>query len=161
MLGFLKKEKNCEIFSPITKGQVIKLELVPDQVFASKMMGDGVGFINESDKIIAPCDGTVIMTQPSKHAVGIKTKNGAEILIHVGLDTVNLKGEGFVSNIQVGDKINRGDVLISYDSEFMESKSIDMTTPMIIMNGSEYQFNIVTNDDNVNSDSKIIEISKR
>lgn len=135
----LFKSKKSEIYAPIIKGEVIALENVPDNVFASKMMGEGVGFENFGNSIVSPVDGTVIMLFPTKHAIGIQTKEGIEILIHIGLDTVQLNGVGFESHVEKGSKIKRGDLLITYDIKIMEENNINLITPMVITNCDEFE----------------------
>ena len=98
MFGFKKKIKSVELVSPVN-GKMICLKDVPDKVFASEMMGPGVAFISSDGKVYSPCDGELVTVFPTKHALGIKTNNGAELLLHFGLDTVNLEGEGFTLSI--------------------------------------------------------------
>ena len=90
MFGFKKKIKSVELVSPVN-GKMICLKDVPDKVFASEMMGPGVAFISSDGKVYSPCDGELVTVFPTKHALGIKTNNGVELLLHFGLDTVNLE----------------------------------------------------------------------
>lgn len=136
MFGFLKKEKELEIYSPV-KGTMIPLETVNDQVFATKMMGDGVAFVLSDDVISAPCDGSITLIPETFHAIGFTTDLGAEILIHVGLDTVNLAGEGFEQLATVGTKVKKGTPVLKVDRTALENKGIDLTTPMIITNSNQ------------------------
>lgn len=161
MFKFLKKDQLDEIYSPVKKGKLISIENVPDEVFAQKLMGEGVGFINEENGIYAPCDGVVIMTIPTKHAIGLQSKTGVEVLIHIGLNTVDLNGKGFTSYVKKGDKVRKGDKLISFDKQYMIENNIDLTTPMVITNGSEYNIDFVDTVDEVNLQSKIMELKKR
>ena len=101
------------------------------------MMGDGIAFIPESDTICAPCDGKVTMIANTLHAIGITAENGAEILIHIGLDTVNLNGKGFTSLVNVGDKIKIGTPLVKIDMVFMKEHEMVLTTPMVVTNTNE------------------------
>lgn len=140
---FKKKEVDGTLYAPVS-GKCIPLSQVQDQVFASKAMGDGVAFLYEGDTIYAPCDGKVIMVANTKHAIGIQADNGAEILLHIGMDTVNLQGQGFHVKKQVKDKIKRGDALIQFDRTFMEEHGINLTTPMVITNENDIQFSIKT-----------------
>lgn len=126
-----------KIYAPLT-GKLIPLEKVNDAVFSSKMMGDGVAIIPEDGKVYAPCDGVVTVAFPTGHAMGIKSNHGCELLIHAGLNTVELNGEGFTVLKKVDDKVSKGDLLFEFDKEFMEKKGYDMTTPIIITNTSEY-----------------------
>ena len=118
--------------SPVN-GKMIRLRDVPDQVFASEMMGPGVAFISNDGNICSPCDGELMTVFPTKHAIGIKAENGAEILIHFGIDTVTLKGEGF-KRVAAGNQVKVGDKLVEYDLEFIKSKVPSVKTPVIINN---------------------------
>ncbi len=140
MFDFLKKDTD-EVVAPV-KGRLIRMEEVTDQVFASKMMGDGFAVVPIDDTIIcAPMDGIVEMIPESKHAVGLKNKNGVELLIHVGLDTVNLQGEGLKTLVKVGEKVKKGTSIIQYDKVVMENYGIDMTTMVIFLNGYDKEIN--------------------
>ena len=137
MLGIFKKKKEYEIFSPID-GKSIDLKEVPDKVFAQKLMGDGLGFVLEGPFVCAPCDGELTMVAPTLHAFGIKAENGVEILVHVGLDTVRLNGEGLKTLVKQGEKIKKGTKVIEVNIDLLRDKGIDLTTPMVITNGSDY-----------------------
>lgn len=139
MFDFLKKNKDVSLYAPVN-GTVISLEQVNDKVFASKMMGDGIAFQFEEDTLYSPCNGEVTMIPKTLHAYGFKLSNGAEVLLHIGLDTVALNGEGFKALVKQGDKVKVGDPIVRIDQAFMKSKNIDLTTPMVITNGNEYQF---------------------
>lgn len=104
-MGFFKKKNKA--FYAMANGKSVAIEDVPDEVFATKMMGDGIAIQPIEGKIYAPCNGKVTMVMDNtKHAVGIENEDGMEILIHVGLDTVNLGGVGFEVFVQVGDQVN-------------------------------------------------------
>ena len=137
-----KRKKTVELFAPVT-GEMVALKDVPDQVFAQKMMGDGIAFEPEANVVCAPCNGTITMLANTLHAVGITADNGAEILIHIGLDTVNLGGEGFKALVSAGDKVKTGTPLIEIDWAFMKGKNMVLTTPMVITNTSDFQMVIV------------------
>lgn len=119
-----------EIASP-AKGQVIPVTEVKDEVFASKGMGDGVGIIAEEGKIYAPFDGSVEALFPTGHAVGLATE-GAEVLIHIGINTVELDGKGFQAQVQQGDTVKKGDLLVSFDKELIEKEGYDSTVIFIV-----------------------------
>lgn len=141
MFGKLfKKKENLEVelFAPID-GEVIPLEEVPDPVFAEKMMGDGIAIKPANGKVVSPVDGDIVQVFPTKHAVGIKTSNGAEILIHIGLETVALDGEGFTTHVKEGDKVKKGDALVDVDFSIVEEKAASTVTPMIITNANEME----------------------
>ncbi|MBO0411439.1 PTS glucose transporter subunit IIA [Enterococcus hulanensis] len=142
---FKKKKADPQLYAPVN-GQCISLEQVKDPVFQSKMMGEGTAFILEDDTIYAPCDGEISMIAVTKHAIGLTADNKADVLIHVGLDTVNLNGKGFSIYKQSGDKVKRGEALLKVDRSLMESENIDLTTPMVVTNSSEFQLTIVNQD---------------
>lgn len=122
-----------EIYSP-GKGQIIPLSEVPDQVFAQKMMGDGVGFVPEDGEIVAPFDGTVKTIFPTKHAIGIESDEGVELLIHIGIDTVKLDGSGFESMVSTGDTIKKGQKLMQVDLDYIKENAPSIVTPLILTN---------------------------
>lgn len=122
-----------EIYSP-GKGQIIPLSEVPDQVFAQKMMGDGVGFVPEDGEIVAPFDGMVKTIFPTKHAIGIESDEGVELLIHIGIDTVKLEGAGFESMVNTGDTIKKGQTLMHVDLDYIKANAPSIVTPLILTN---------------------------
>jgi glucose-specific phosphotransferase system IIA component len=126
----LFKKKPVEIRAPIN-GKLTHLENVNDQVFSQKMLGDGIAIHPSDGKVSSPISGEVVMIQNSKHAIGIKHESGLEILIHIGIDTVKLEGEGFVSNKKVGDKVEVGDELIEFDKSNIEDTGFDATVIVI------------------------------
>lgn len=130
----LFKKKDSNIYSPVN-GKMVQLSEVPDQMFAEKVLGDGAAFYSNEDIIYSPCDGKVSMIADTGHAVGIMADNGAEILIHIGLDTVNLNGKGFEVLTQKDAKIKPGTPLIKVDRKFMAENNINLIIPMIITNG--------------------------
>ena len=142
MFSFLKKKNNPEvIYSPVD-GKCIPLENVPDKIFAQKIMGDGAGFMFENDTVYSPCDGEILMVAHTKHAVGMKTKSGIEILVHIGLNTVELNGEGFDVLVKAGQKVKAHEPIIKIDRVFMQEKNMNLTTPMIITNMDEVEFEL-------------------
>lgn len=132
MFNFLKK-KTIELNAPII-GEAVELNKVPDEVFASKMLGDGLAFNPREGTLYAPINGEILQVFPTKHAIGMKTKEGLEILLHIGVDTVELKGEGFKSFIEAGNKVKVGQKLIEFDIPTIKSKAKSDITPLIITN---------------------------
>lgn len=123
--------KEIALFAPM-KGEIIPIEEAKDEAFSSKMMGDGVA-INPTDGLIcAPCDATVTALFPTKHAIGLTLTNGAELLIHAGIDTVQLNGEGFTAFVQMGDQVKKGDKLILVDLEYVKAKGFETQTMVLI-----------------------------
>ena len=131
--------KEIAKFSSPVKGIATLIEETPDEAFAGKMMGDGIMIMPEESTVFAPCDGEVLFVFPSKHAVGIKTTDGFEILIHIGINTVELNGEGFEAFVETGDKVKKGDKLISFDIEYIKDKVPSMDTPFIFTALNENQ----------------------
>jgi PTS system glucose-specific IIA component len=115
-------------------GNIVKLEDVPDPVFAEKMMGEGIAIEPTEGTIVSPVDGEIIQVFPTKHALGIKTCNHAEILIHIGLETVSMGGEGFTVQVAVGEKVKVGDVLVIFDLDLVKERTKSTVTPIIITN---------------------------
>ncbi len=124
-------DENKDIFSPI-EGEAVDLAEVPDQVFSEKMMGDGIAIKPINGTVRAPFDGEVVTDFPTKHALGLVNEGGLELLIHFGLDTVNLKGEGFDLKVAAGDKIKKGDVLMEVDLDYIWENALSDITPIII-----------------------------
>ncbi|GCD84192.1 PTS system glucose-specific EIIA component [Parageobacillus thermoglucosidasius] len=122
-----------EIHSPLD-GEAIPLEEVPDPVFAQKMMGDGLAIIPKNGKVVSPINGKVVQIFPTKHAVGLVSEEGLEILIHIGLETVELNGEGFEVEVNAGETVKVGDPLINVDLDYLEQKHKEIVTPIIITN---------------------------
>lgn len=123
-------------------GEVIPLSEVPDQVFSGGMMGDGVGFIPRQSEIVAPFHGKVKALFPTKHAIGIESTDGVELLIHIGIDTVKLNGEGFESFVKVGDEVAEGQLLMKVDLEYLQQHAPSIVTPMIVTNLGERQIEV-------------------
>lgn len=130
LFGRKKKEsKTMDMLMPIN-GEVVQLSTVPDPVFAEKMMGDGFAIIPSDGKIYAPFDAEIVTLFPTGHAIGLAA-NGVELLIHFGLDTVTLNGEGFTTHVKQGDKITAGQLLVEVDVEAVASKVPSIITPVI------------------------------
>ncbi|EGQ3951160.1 PTS glucose transporter subunit IICBA [Staphylococcus pseudintermedius] len=133
--------RSVTIFAPCD-GEVIPLSEVPDQVFSGGMMGDGVGFIPRQSEIVAPFHGKVKALFPTKHAIGIESTDGVELLIHIGIDTVKLNGEGFESFVKVGDEVAEGQLLMKVDLEYLQQHAPSIVTPMIVTNLGERQIEV-------------------
>ncbi|MFC3419959.1 beta-glucoside-specific PTS transporter subunit IIABC [Salinicoccus hispanicus] len=120
------------------KGSLVRLEDIPDQVFASGAMGKGVAIEPEDDKVTAPFEGEVTFIAPSKHAIGLRSMGGVEVLIHVGLDTVELDGKPFNIEVSVGDHVQAGDLLMAFDREMIDQKGLRALIPVIVTNTKDY-----------------------
>ncbi|MEE9753855.1 PTS glucose transporter subunit IIA [Listeria seeligeri] len=127
-----KKKKVLSLLAPIN-GTCISLSEVPDEVFSSKMMGDGVAIKPTSNKLFAPTDGKVTFIAETKHAIGFVTTDGQELLIHVGLDTVSLNGEGFSLSVEVNQEVRAGEQLLSFNQTFIEDNQLNLITPIILL----------------------------
>ena len=139
-MGFLsklfgKKEEQVQelVLNSYMKGKVVDITEVPDPVFAQKMMGDGFAIIPEEGKLVSPVAGEIIQVFPTKHAFGIKSGE-VELLIHVGLETVAMKGDGFDVAVSAGDRVEVGQTLLTYDLEFVKEKAKDIITPCVVTN---------------------------
>lgn len=131
-------EVGTEIVASPVSGQFVDLKTVNDPVFSSEMMGKGVAIIPESNEVYAPVDGTLSVVYETKHAYGIVTEQGAEILIHIGIDTVNLAGQHFTTNKQSGDVVKKGDLLGTFDVAAIKEAGYDSTVMMIVTNTNQY-----------------------
>ena len=140
MFGLFKKEE-FKIVVPVD-GMLIPLHEVPAQMFSQKLMGDGFAVIPEGNIIVAPLSGVAESVFPTGHAVGIKTKDGIECIVHIGLDTVELNGEGFKPLIKQGTKIKAGDPMIEIDRELISSKGYSVTTMVVFPLGYSHEFDL-------------------
>ena len=146
------------IVSPLN-GKVIAITDMEDEVFSSEAMGTGVAVIPEEGKVYAPCDGEVTMVFPTGHAIGLTSENGTELLIHIGVNTVEENGNGFEVKVQQDAKVKKGDLLIAFDLEMLRQK-YDMTTPVIITNTDDFKEikkNFVEHADN---DTVVLELER-
>ena len=125
------------LFSPLA-GHCIALSEVKDATFASGMLGKGTAVIPQTGRVVAPCDGTLVSLFRTHHALGIQSRDGAEILIHVGIDTVKLDGRFFTPRVQVNDEVKQGDLLLEFDLQAIADAGYDLTTPIIISNSDDY-----------------------
>ncbi|WP_186431611.1 glucose PTS transporter subunit IIA [Clostridium sp. BSD9I1] len=126
------------LYNPID-GEIVQLEKVPDEAFSQKILGDGFAVIPSGNKVYAPASGEITVLFPTKHAVAITTEEGLEILVHIGIDTVNLNGEGFTAHVEQGDKVKKGDLLVSFDDEFIQKNAKSLITPVVITNMHEVE----------------------
>lgn len=142
MLSFFKKKEENTVVAAdtdiiaIANGKMIPLEEVKDEAFAQKMMGDGVAFEVEGDTIYAPCNGTLDVAFPTGHAYGITMKDGTGLLVHIGINTVAAKGDGFKALVKQGQEIKAGDPLVKVDMKKLRA-NYDMTTMLIVTEEAE------------------------
>ncbi|CYW36420.1 TPA: PTS glucose transporter subunit IIA [Streptococcus suis] len=125
------------VFSPLS-GQILPLEKVNDATFSKKMLGEGVAIIPKDGKVYAPFDGAITSLFPTKHAIGLTSDEGVELLIHFGLETVELKGRGFVSHVSDGEKVEKGQLMLEVDVEMLVAEGYDIVTPVVVTNTQEY-----------------------
>lgn len=143
------------IMSPL-KGQVISLSNVSDDVFAKEVMGKGIAIIPSEGKLYSPVDGTIVAIFDTKHAIGIEAEDGTEILLHIGIDTVELGGEYFTAHIKNGDKVRAGDLLVEFDCEAIKLKGYDVVTPIIITNSNKFLEVLATEQDFIQVGQQIL-----
>lgn len=148
------------LFSPPLCGKAVALENVPDATFAQGILGQGAAIEPSEGKVIAPADGTVSTIFDTHHAVGLTLDSGAELLIHIGINTVELNGEGFTAHISEGDRVTRGQTLITFDKEFITSKGYDTVTPVIVSNSDDYAEIKCLSDGNISTGDVLLELSK-
>lgn len=147
MLNLFKKKSNDQninaVIQPV-KGKIIDIAEVNDPAFSSENMGKGVAVIPESGEMIAPVSGMVAVAFPTGHAYGIQCDNGTEILIHIGIDTVELNGNGFKSYVRQGKRVEKGQKLVSVDLPYIKDKGFDPTVMIIVTNpnGKRVQKNL-------------------
>lgn len=132
------------IYAPMV-GTVLPLSEVPDETFSSKLLGEGLAILPNEEYVYAPFDGEVITLFPTKHAIALKNAKGVDVLIHVGIDTVELKGQGFEQLVKAGDTVKQGQPLLRIDLELIGSKGYSLVTPFVVTNSSE-QLEIIVND---------------
>lgn len=159
-----KKEEIVEsnkinILAPI-KGKILEIEKVEDKVFSSKQLGDGLAIIPEEGKVYAPFDGYVSMLFPTLHAISLESKDGVEILIHIGIDTVKLGGEHFKSYVKTGDIVKQGDLLLEFDIEKIKEKGYVLETPIILTNSVNYLDIVKTDKENIENKDDIMVLLK-
>ncbi|MCQ2794107.1 MAG: PTS glucose transporter subunit IIA [Bacilli bacterium] len=146
------------IYAPIS-GKVIPLEQLADKTFSSKIMGDGVAIIPSEGKIFAPVNGTISALLDTKHAYGVTAEGGYELLVHIGQDTVNLKGEGFTTKAKQDKKIKKGELLGTFDIDFIKKSGYEIATPVIVMQG-DYKIKTRTEATEVKAGDVLFTVSK-
>jgi PTS system glucose-specific IIA component len=156
MFGFLKRKPRV-IHAPID-GQLLDIESVDDEVFSQKMAGDGLAIYPIGDIFRAPIDGVISKIFSTNHAFSIKNSKDLEVLVHIGLETVALKGEGFERLAKEGDEVKVGDPIIKVDLNYIKANAKDIVTPILITDQSKFD-NIDKNDNVVKSGDAIMEVN--
>ncbi|WP_426334809.1 beta-glucoside-specific PTS transporter subunit IIABC [Paenibacillus silvae] len=131
------EEKKGEIYSPLT-GELVLLKELPDPTFAEEMTGKGIAIYPKEGRVTAPFDGTVTMIAKSKHAIMLTSSSGIDILIHVGLNTVSLKGKFFDTKVTAGQEVKKGDLLLEFDMQSIQAAGVNLITPIIVANTPDY-----------------------
>lgn len=137
-------------------GTVVTLTSVKDAVFASEIMGKGIAILPSEGVVTSPVNGVVSKLFHSKHAIGITSDDGVEVLVHVGIDTVRLNGEHFASHVSEGDRVTTGQLLVTFDLEALIAKGFDVTTPVVIANTDDYQSISATEQHRVNNSNTLM-----
>ncbi|HEY2493964.1 MAG TPA: glucose PTS transporter subunit IIA [Paenibacillus sp.] len=130
----MQRDLQQVLFNAPVKGVMLPIEEVPDHIFAAKLVGNGVAFLPERDELVSPVYGTVIHVYPTMHALGISTPEGLEVLLHIGIDTSQLKGGHFTAMVKEGDSVVPGQLLVKFDLPYLRSHAASLVTPMVITN---------------------------
>ena len=152
------KTKNIVITSPV-KGKVMALSEVQDEAFSTGILGQGAAILPEDDTIYAPADGKIDNMFSTGHAIGLLTDSGAEVLIHVGMDTVQLNGKGFQPLVKTGDTVKKGQVLLKFDRNLIQEAGYSLVTPVIITNTDDYAAVLATDTKTVNAGDSLLTLS--
>lgn len=159
---FKRKKKNEAVeVKAFFQGTAFPLEQVKDPLFADKVMGDGVAIEPQDGTLYAPVSGTVATIFDTKHAIGYKLDNGADVLMHIGMDTVELEGKGFDLDISVGDKVQAGQLIGKVDLSYIKSQGKEVTTPVLLTTMDEYKIEFVKTEGPVNVGDVLYKISKQ
>lgn len=150
---------SVDIIAPLS-GEIVNIEDVPDVVFAEKIVGDGIAIRPNGDKMVAPVDGTIGKIFETNHAFSIESDNGIELFVHFGIDTVELKGEGFKRIAAEGQKVKKGDVVIEFDLPLLEEKAKSTLTPVVISNMDEIHELVKLSGPVVAGETPVIRIKK-
>lgn len=135
------KQPEEDIFAPVS-GTIVPINEVDDSVFADKLMGEGIAVLPKEGSIVSPVDGEIVKIFPTKHAIGLKTPMGQEILVHIGLDTVKLKGEGFILRCKENQHVKVGQILVDVDWAYLKKQAKSTVVPIVVTNsqGQPYIF---------------------
>ena len=145
------------LVSPL-KGEVVNLSEIEDAAFSSGVLGDGVAIIPSDGKVISPVNGVITTLFPSLHAIGILSDEGIEVLIHIGLNTVQLDGKGFNAKIKQGDKVKKGQEILTFDMDTIKNAGYSLVTPVVITNSSQFLEIAQTNNKNVDLKDNLITV---
>lgn len=155
----LDKKGEYDVLSPLS-GAILELSNVPDTTFSSGLLGQGIAIIPDDNRVIAPFDCEVSSLFQTKHAIGLLSESGVEVLIHIGIDTVKLGGEHFTAHVKAGDKVQAGDLLIEFDGSAIRSAGYDLATPIIISNSEDYRSIESPEDKKITMGMRLLSISR-
>ena len=140
--GFSRERSHKPVIVSPADGKIVPLGEVEDEVFSSGILGQGVAILPDNGEIYAPVDGVVATVAETKHAVTITADSGAQVLIHCGMDTVSLRGEGFELFVAAGERVMPGKLLLKFDPALIRSRGYALTTPVVVVNEEEFELSI-------------------
>ena len=165
MFDSLKKmfEKNAKIISlkAVEDGRTIPMDEVNDQTFAQELLGPGLAIVPSNGTVVSPIDGTIATVMDTKHAVCIQGEDGLELIVHAGLDTVELNGKYYQTYKEIGDQVKAGDVLLEFDLEEIAKAGYDVTTPIVITNLGDYKITKCLTGQQVKAGEEVIQLTKQ
>ena len=165
MFDSLKKmfEKNAKTISlkAVEDGRTIPMDEVNDQTFAQELLGPGIAIVPSNGTVVSPINGTIATVMDTKHAVCIQGEDGLELIVHAGLDTVELNGKYYQTYKEIGDQVKAGDVLLEFDLEEITKAGYDVTTPIVITNLGDYKITKCLTGQQVKSGEEVIQLTKQ
>lgn len=165
MFDSLKKmfEKNAKTISlkAVEDGRTIPMDEVNDQTFAQELLGPGIAIVPSNGTVVSPINGTIVTVMDTKHAVCIQGEDGLELIVHAGLDTVELNGKYYQTYKEIGDQVKAGDVLLEFDLEEITKAGYDVTTPIVITNLGDYKITKCLTGQQVKAGEEVIQLTKQ
>ena len=165
MFDSLRKmfEKNAKTISlkAVEDGRTIPMDEVNDQTFAQELLGPGIAIVPSNGTVVSPINGTIATVMDTKHAVCIQGEDGLELIVHAGLDTVELNGKYYQTYKEIGDQVKAGDVLLEFDLEEITKAGYDVTTPIVITNLGDYKITKCLTGQQVKAGEELIQLTKQ
>ena len=165
MFDSLKKmfEKNAKTISlkAVEDGRTIPMDEVNDQTFAQELLGPGIAIVPSNGTVVSPINGTIATVMDTKHAVCIQGEDGLELIVHAGLDTVELNGKYYQTYKEIGDQVKAGDVLLEFDLEEITKAGYDVTTPIVITNLGDYKITKCLTGQQVKAGEEVMQLTKQ
>ena len=165
MFDSLRKmfEKNAKTISlkAVEDGRTIPMDEVNDQTFAQELLGPGIAIVPSNGTVVSPINGTIATVMDTKHAVCIQGEDGLELIVHAGLDTVELNGKYYQTYKEIGDQVKAGDVLLEFDLEEITKAGYDVTTPIVITNLGDYKISKCLTGQQVKAGEEVIQLTKQ